>query len=200
MNLQFRREKIVVSCPKLNQNIIRLLIPLKPKCASKLFKAEILNIDKAYQEIQETQSKFLEAREKIRQKLNFTPTYKEKYSEKEFFNAKSSLFTHENYFGKTVKKSINIKRRSLTRSRRYYNITPERVRNIDTFIDRCEDVKIENKIIFSKISKLKNSLDRNFKKITDSVKVENDESNKEFNKSLKSIHKEMIKMFEKNAK
>lgn len=199
MDLKFRREKIVVSCPKLNQNITRFLIPLKPKCASKLFKAGIINIDKAYREIQETQCKFLEDREKIRQKLNSTPTYKEKSSEIDYSNPKNNLFIHESYFGRTLKKTINIKRRSLTRSRRYYNISPERVRDIDSFIDRCEDVKIENKKIFNKIPKIKNSLDKNFKIIKDSIEDEHDEGSKEFNRSLKSIHKEMIRMFEKNT-
>ncbi|OMJ68003.1 hypothetical protein SteCoe_34674 [Stentor coeruleus] len=197
MNLQFRRENIVISCPKLNQNITRFLIPLKPKCASKLFRAGILNIDKAYQEIQETQSKFFEAREKIRQKLNSPQNYKEKSSEADVFNTKNSLFMRENYFGRTIKKTINIQRRSLTRSRRYYNISPERVRDIDSFIDRCEDTKIENKKISNKIPKIKSLLDRNFKIINDSVEVENDKDSKEFNKSLKSIHKEMIRMFGK---
>lgn len=199
MDSHIRREKIVKSCSRLNKSIIRNLIPLKPKCASKRFKIGVpQNIEKAYQDIQETQEKFIIEREKIRLKLHIGSTYREDISEGELFKNQNHLLGLEGLFSQNLNKTLDIKRKLLSPIKRYYNRSPERAKDIDMFIDHCVEVKSQNERLKSKIPEMRRSLSKKFKRMKNAVEIKNQQNNQEFDRSLTSLHKKMIMMFEIN--
>lgn len=200
MDNHIRREKIVKSCSRLNKSIIRNLIPLKPKCASKRFKIGVpQNIEKAYEDIQETQEKFIIEREKIRLKLHIGSTFREDISDRELFKNQNHLLVLEGFFSQNLNKTLDTKRK-LSPIKRYYNRSPERAKDIDLFIDHCVEVKSQNERLKSKIPEMRRSLSKKFKRMKKAVEIKNEQNSLEFDRSLTSLHKKMIMMFKMNSK
>ncbi|OMJ72931.1 hypothetical protein SteCoe_28497 [Stentor coeruleus] len=201
MNNQAQRERLIVSYSKLKQDIIRNLTPLKPKCASKCIKIGIpQNIEKAYEDMQETKHKFMLDREKLRLKLYANPIYKEEPLDIELLKNQNNLYIHNELFNLNLNKTSDLKRKLLSPIKRYYNRSPERAKDIDIFIDHCNEVKGQNEKLVRKIPEIRRSLSRKFERMKMAVGVGKGENTQEFDKSLVSLHQKMIMMFGMNNK
>lgn len=185
-----------------NASIKKGMKYFEPKCASDRYDVvRPKTIEQAYKEMLKTQERFIAQREKIRVGLNTTCCYRDEVCYSESPKPGKRVRFNLRLNGKGYVKSPELYRKTLTPARKYLKKVNEKVLNLDSFIEGCEEIKEQNKVIGKRLPIIGKFFYNSFQKMDDKVISIQEEymGKSNYQRSLRKFNRHLVDLFDFNA-